>query len=178
MIYWDKSKPQTYLKPCQTLDRDIWLISRNVPIRRKHWPLLSRWSWRFSSNRDENTSLCLTSSSISSSFSSESGICYSKTKIKTQSIICALQGQHRKFALKAGVISYLNFLLLLIQPIRYIDFQPFPEIEPICLQARSSLQPFLRETPWRFYHIYTLFSRRWPYPEQDTANGMLKIKIQ
>lgn len=170
-----------YLKPCQTLDRDSWLISWNLQIRRKNWPLLSRWSWRFSSNRDENTSLCFTSSSISSSFSSESGICYSeKTKIKIQSpsIICALQGEHRKFALKAGVISYLNFLLLLIQPIRYIDFQPFPEIESICLQARSSLQPSLRETPWGFYHIYTLFSRRWPYPEQDTANGMLKIKIQ
>lgn len=67
-----------YLKPCQTLDRDIWLISWNLQIRRKNWPLLSRWSWRFSSNRDENTSLCFTSSSISSSFSSESGICYSK----------------------------------------------------------------------------------------------------
>jgi len=60
------------------------------------------------------------------------------------SIICALQGKQRKFVLKAQVISYLNFLLLQIQAIKYIDFQPCPEIESIHLQSRSPLQPLLK----------------------------------
>lgn len=55
-----------------------------------------------------------------------------------------------KFVLGAEVISYLDFLFLHIQPVKYIDFKPFPEIETIHFQARRSLQPLLKERPKGF----------------------------
>lgn len=65
----------------------------------KHLPLLTRWSWRFSSNRDVKSSLCLTISAISSSFSSESGIFFKRKygrKKTAVSVIGVLQGQQKK----------------------------------------------------------------------------------
>ncbi len=69
-------------------------------------------------------------------------------------------------ALRTEVISYLDFLLLLIQPVKYIDFQLFPEIESIRFQARSSLKPFLRRTVQGVYHIPCL-----------VGDGLIQSKI-
>lgn len=88
--------------------------------------------------------------------------------MQTLSIMGALQGEKEpKFVVNAGVCLYLNFLLLPIQPIKYIDFQLLPEIESIHLQARSSLQPLLHEKhPMIFITTLTLLGHRLAHPER------------
>lgn len=88
--------------------------------------------------------------------------------MQTLSIMGALQGEReRKFVVNAGVCLYLNFLLLLIQPVKYIDFQLLPEIESIHLQAGSSLQPLLHEKhPKIFITTLTLLGRRLAHPHR------------
>lgn len=81
-----------------------------------------------------------------------------KNTVSCQSSQHSREGGGKVFLLKLGVISYLYFLLLLIQPIKYIDFQPLPEIESIHLQAWSSLQPLLRRATQGFFFIIFLSS--------------------
>lgn len=75
-----------------------WRLPYTVVYAVKHSPLLRRWSWCFSSNSDVKSSLCLTSSAIISSLSSESDIFCQKRKSASVNHLCTKVKDKRHFA--------------------------------------------------------------------------------
>lgn len=170
------------MRPWQTL---LWhLINQSdFSICRKHSPLLRRWSWRFSSNREVNSSFCLTTSAISSSFSSESGISFffffkqEPVNKNTVSVnhLCTPGGAKKVFS------ESWSHLLPRFSPspdsthqIYWFPASPRNWIHPPPSQGFSPATPE-KNSP-KFYHIYTIFSSICAYPEQDTANRMTKMQ--